>query len=166
VRTYIGIDNGSTGSVGIITPTNDKPYLFFPTPTKDTLNYQTKKAHFVKLVDQFALEHEFTALIAAHREVKVLVEKPFTMKFATPQVLLAHRTFQQVLDVLERLGYGYDVIPATKWQKELLPKKIKGKELKKASLGVGKRLFPDIDWDDYKDADGLLIAEYCRRMFQ
>jgi hypothetical protein len=36
-------------------------------------------------------------------------------------------------------------------------------ELKLASLETGKRLFPMARLDGFKDADGLLIAEHCRR---
>ena len=47
----------------------------------------------------------------------------------------------------------------------MLPKGIKGADvLKKASLDVGKRLFPQFA-DKFKgDADGILIAEWARKM--
>jgi len=48
-----------------------------------------------------------------------------------------------------------------------LPKGVQGApELKKASMDIGLRLFPDQAnvINKHKDADGLLIAEWSRRM--
>jgi len=49
----------------------------------------------------------------------------------------------------------------------LLPQGIKGDELKVASKDIGCRLFPEHTEliVKHKDADGILIAEYCRRKF-
>lgn len=51
------------------------------------------------------------------------------------------------------------------WQRILLPKGAKGPELKKASMDIGCRLFPEHEKliRKHKDADGLLIAEWARR---
>ena len=45
---------------------------------------------------------------------------------------------------------------------------MKGPELKAASLDIGKRLFPLYAevMEKQKDADGMLIAEFCRRKFK
>ena len=57
-----------------------------------------------------------------------------------------------------------EYVDSKKWQKALLPIGIKGsEELKKASLEVGKKLFPTINFKGFKDADALLIAEFYRR---
>jgi len=37
--------------------------------------------------------------------------------------------------------------------------------LKMYSNSVGKRLFPNVDIGNLDDYDGLLIAEYCRRIY-
>ena len=53
------------------------------------------------------------------------------------------------------------------WQKTMLPQGLKGSDqLKKASMDVGKRLFPCLSAiiDKHKDADGLLMAEHFRRI--
>ena len=39
-KIYIGIDNGVTGTIGIIHP--DGEYVFFNTPTKKELSYTRK----------------------------------------------------------------------------------------------------------------------------
>jgi len=65
---------------------------------------------------------------------------------------------------LEDAQWPYEYIDSKEWQKVLLPKGIKGSdELKKASLDIGKRMFPTLKIK--KDADGLLIAEYLRRKY-
>ena len=68
---------------------------------------------------------------------------------------------------LDELCLRYEFIDSRKWQKELLPelkdKKNRHAKLKELSLAVGKRLFPSIDFTGFKDADGLLIAEFARR---
>jgi len=49
----------------------------------------------------------------------------------------------------------------------MLPHGVKGPaELKKASADIGKRLFPGQTEaiDKHKDADGLLMAEWARRL--
>ena len=65
---------------------------------------------------------------------------------------------------LEESQFPYEYIDSKEWQKILLPKGLKGSdELKKASLDVGKRMFPELNLK--KDADGLLIAEFLRRKY-
>ena len=52
--------------------------------------------------------------------------------------------------------------------KALLPKGSKGIVLKNDSKDIGCRLFPQSSAliVKHKDADGILIAEYCRRKFK
>jgi hypothetical protein len=60
----------------------------------------------------------------------------------------------------------YEYTDSKKWQTMLLPQGIKGSdELKKASFDIGCRMFPQHSdlIKRHKDADGILIAEYCRR---
>jgi hypothetical protein len=76
--------------------------------------------------------------------------------------LSAIRALEATLIALEQAQWPYEYIDSKEWQKELLPKGLKGSdELKNASLDIGKRLFPELNIK--KDADGLLIAEYLRR---
>jgi hypothetical protein len=79
--------------------------------------------------------------------------------------LSAVRALEATLIALEQFQFRYEYIDSKEWQKLLLPKNIKGSdELKKASLDIGKRMFPDLDIK--KDADGLLIAEYMRLKYK
>jgi hypothetical protein len=76
--------------------------------------------------------------------------------------LSAIRALEATLIALEESKLPYEYIDSKEWQKHLLPKGLKGSdELKKASLDIGKRLFPSLELK--KDADGVLIAEYLRR---
>ncbi len=79
----------------------------------------------------------------------------------------ALRSLESTLTVIEYLKLPLSYIDSKEWQKLLLPQGIKGSdELKKASLDIGCRLFPQHSdlIKRHKDADGLLMAEYCRRI--
>ena len=78
--------------------------------------------------------------------------------------MTAMRCFEAELTALEMSGIRFMFIDSKEWQKELLPKGISGsEELKKASLDIGNRLFPQFKGVKHKDRDGILIAEYARR---
>ena len=75
----------------------------------------------------------------------------------------AMRALEAELTVLELYQVPYIFVDSKEWQRELLPKGIVGApELKKASLDIGKRLFPEVLLK-HPDRDGILIAEYARR---
>ena len=67
---------------------------------------------------------------------------------------------------MNRVIFSYEYIDSKEWQKVLLQKGVKGPELKKASQDIGCRLFPKLKdiIIKQKDADGILIAEYCKRV--
>ena len=75
----------------------------------------------------------------------------------------AIRALEATLIALEILEMPYEYIDSKEWQKGLLPEGLKGEALKPASLDVGRRLFPKIDFKGFADADSLLIAEYQRK---
>lgn len=72
----------------------------------------------------------------------------------------AIRALEATLIIIEDLKLPYKYIDSREWQKALLPKDLEKEELKKASLQIGKRMFPNINFDSFTDADGLLIAKY------
>lgn len=173
---YCGIDNGVSGSIGIIAD-NRKP-LYFKMPVFEHLDYTKQekwihRIHVAKLVDLF---HENEILIMRDK-VKVFLERPMINPMAFNASLSAVRALEATLIILERLDLSRQYIDSREWQKEMLPKArktkvtkkgksirvIDNKIVKKISLEVGKRLFPMIDFKGFKDADGLLIAEYARR---
>jgi hypothetical protein len=151
-RTIVGIDNGSTGSIGILKPDN---VLFFETPFKEML--QGKAGRKIRRVDHKAL----TAMLLPHAPFMAYIERPYTGKFVSA-MLPGQRSFEAVLIVLEQIGCGFEVIDSKAWQMPVLGK-IKGSDaLKQASLMRGSQIYPQ--WADlirkHKDADGLLIAHH------
>ena len=75
----------------------------------------------------------------------------------------ALRCHEAELIMIEVMGIRHMFVDSKEWQKELLPKGCSGEELKKASLDIGNRLFPQFDNIKHPDRDGILIAEYARR---
>lgn len=159
MKTYIGIDNGATGTIGIITLISS---YFIKTPSKKEQDYTKKKNNIsrfdVKLFLDFISSFDLSNCM-------VVFEKPFTGKFAKTNMLAA-RFFEAQLITIEHLNLPWQVIPSSDWQKSLLPVGIKGSpEQKKASLDIGCRLFPNLSpaIKEHGDADGILIAEWARR---
>ena len=162
--TYIGFDNGVT-SEGIGVVTHDQEASLYKLPVKKELSY-TKEAKYISRIDYPSLLDLFVRLRAEAIDrggvVHVGLERPMVNSTRFNASLSAVRCLEATLIAIEEVGFSYQYIDSKEWQKELLPKGIKGSaELKKASLDVGKRLFPTLNIK--KDADGLLIAEYLRR---
>lgn len=157
-KTYIGIDNGVSGSIGVV------PFLGTDTrmihmPTNNVYNY-TKKAQKICRVDTDSL-HEF---LQEFKEPFALVERPMVNPTRFKATQSALRALEATLIVLEWLSIPYQFIDSKEWQTKMLPRGIEGSiNLKKASLNIGKRLFPQFTNLYKKDADGILIAEWARR---
>jgi hypothetical protein len=161
---FIGFDNGVTNNgVGAI---NDKGEArLYKLPIKKELSY-TKEAKHISRIDfpgLLALFGEILGDFNDHR-VKVGLERPMVNSARFNATLSAIRALEATLIALEESQFPYEYIDSKEWQKILLPKGLKGsEELKKASLDVGKRMFPELALK--KDADGLLIAEFLRRKY-
>jgi len=170
---YIGIDNGTSGSIGIIQDSGLA--LQLSVPVNKSLNY-TKSKQFLNRVDCPNLRRT----LSAHWDLGgfCLIERPMVNPGRFKATTSALRALESTLIALEGLNIPIGFIDSKEWQRELLPKglwrQVKGKtgkmhmkanpeELKLASLEIGRRLFPSVNLDGFKDADGLLIAEYCRR---
>jgi len=157
---YCGIDNGSTGTIGLI---NGDKVLFLETPHKKVLDYQKKEKH-INRIDYPAL---FELLCGYPNDgIRFFVERPLKNPALFEASASGLRAFEATIVCLEQLGYSYEIIDSKSWQKKLLPGGIKGSaELKKASKEVGMRLFPQFakEIEKHKDADGLLIALWAKR---
>lgn len=155
-KTYIGIDNGVTGSIGIVSLTGSQQE-FFKTPTFSCINYQ-KQVKNINRVDVAELRYRLRNV----QNPIAFIERPMVNPGRFSASTSALRALEATLIVLEELKIPYQFIDSKEWQKEMLPKGIKGADvLKKASLGVGARLFPQFTFKG--DADGMLIAEWARR---
>lgn len=163
---WIGIDNGVTGTIGVIT---DDKAAIYPMPTFEQYNY-TKVKQKIKRIDVKKLKELLLNYIGDNPErVIVGIERPMVNPARFKATTSALRALEATLIVLEELCLPYVFIDSKQWQKVLLPKKLKGSsELKKASLQVAAQLYPKLRSMllDCPDGDGLLIAEYCKREFK
>ena len=167
---FIGIDNGSSGSVGILN-TDGSFALYSLTPTKKEQNYTQVK----KNISRIAVE-SLEILLKPYVLGYAFLERPMVnpLKFST--TLGAVRALEATLIVLERLKIPFEYIDSRKWQHLLLPSgiwkvtttsngrtiyKSDSKTLKKASKDVVTRMFAGNTI--LGDGEGLLIAEYGRR---
>ena len=175
MSTIIGIDNGSTGSIGIIR--DGVAVHFGPVPTQDYLHYG-KKGSIGKRLDRKALRSLLMDVCNPRRpdgswedwdhglsSRRVYVERPFSGKFINA-VVPAHRFFEATIITLEDLGLGSEVVDSGVWQKPILGGVSGSAELKKASKLRGIQIYPQLT-DAIKkhgDADGLLIAHHFARL--
>lgn len=175
---FIGIDNGVSGSIGIIEEAVKPQY--FKMPVFKQLNYQKNEKWIHRIdVDKFKDLLHFKSSLKSF-EIKVLLERPMVNPMAFNASMSGIRALEATLIVIEQLGFPREFIDSKEWQKPMLPKARKTKvtkkgksiqvidnsKVKRISLEVGKRLFPSIDFSGFKDADGLLIAEYACRKYK
>ena len=162
MKVWIGIDNGVTGTIGIINE-EGHVYEFFKTPVIKCLDY-TKAKKYIHRIDSVSLTKKLSLYKPEHGEldVLVLIERPMVNPTRFVATTSALRALEALLIIVESLGIPYKFIDSKEWQKAMLPKGIKGSiELKQASKEIGKRLFPQFAIN-HPDMDGLLIAEYGR----
>jgi len=155
----VGVDNGVTGTIGIVGE-GIEPKIYH-TPVKKEQNYCKKKDNITRLdANGFAdILKQFDT-----KDVMVVMERPMVNPTRFKATTSALRCFEAQLILIEHLGLAYCYVDSKDWQRELLPKGIKGAdEQKKASKDIGKRLFPQLADFKHTDFDGLLIAEYARR---
>lgn len=167
-KNYIGIDNGVTGTISIIT--HNGRIFHESIPTKKELSY-TKAKQYISRIDI----NKFKDLVLNFceslndRGVFCLIERPMVNPMRFKSSLSAVRALEATLIVLEEIKLPFQYIDSKEWQKYFFPKDIeisdhkskKKVDTKKTAITVAKRLFPQIPT---KDADSLLIAEYARRM--
>lgn len=161
-KTYIGIDNGVTGSIGIITASGET--FFLKTPVKKEQSYTKAKQNISRLdflkMQELLLEHTKGTKCFA------IMERPMVNPTRFKAGISAVRCLEATLILLEIMGIPFQYCDSKQWQKELLPHGVIGApELKKASADIGCRFFPEHEELIMKhgDADGMLIAEWGRR---
>ena len=159
--TYIGIDNGVTGTIAIL---DGDTTIFVETPVFETLGYQKSKVRHINRVDVPSLKkllEQYNPLTT-----RVVIERPMINVMRFQASISAARSLEATLIVLESLRFGYEYVDSGHWQKVLLPAGGKGApNLKKASKEIGLRMFPmhEETIKKHGDADALLIAEWARR---
>jgi hypothetical protein len=153
---FIGIDNGVTGSIGII---SNGSAIFFETPITKCLSYTKSPQHIKRIAWNDLLN-------ILPRDGLALIERPMINPRAFKASESALRSLESIIIVLEMLDIEFNFIDSKEWQRHFFSSGIIGKdELKKASLMIGMELFPEYaeKIKKHKDADGLLIAEYLRK---
>lgn len=160
-KLYCAIDNGVTGSITFLLPNGNVEFIH--TPIKNSLNYQKTKETHINRVDMNALMCVFENYKYIDISKVVIMERPFVNPKFFNASLSAVRCFEMELSIAEYYGYSINFLDSKAWQKEMLPAGVSGKALKKVSKEVGQRLFPNLNWKGFKDADSLLMAEYARR---
>lgn len=161
-KVYIGIDNGVSGSIGLLFPHSSH---VCKTPVRKVLNY-TKSKQWLNRIDGEKLRELLESAALSDYSTFCLIERPMVNPGRFKATVSALRALEATLIVLEGLSIPYQYIDSKEWQRELLPKGLKGPvELKPASAEVATRLFPHLKEQikKQKDGDGLLIAEYARR---
>ena len=158
---YIGFDNGVSGTIGIITiePEGIRKTHFFKTPVFKEQNYTKKKAMITRIDFNKLLE----VLQPFYKNSFVMMERPMVNPTRHKATTSALRSLEASLNVLQLLDLPMIYVDSKEWQRQLLPKG--SGDLKQASKDIGCRLFPEHKEliIKHKDADGLLIAEHCRR---
>lgn len=153
-KTYIGIDNGVSGTIAII---SENGVEFWKTPVKKEQDY-TKAKKIVSRVDIPTLK----GILEPYADnAFLLLERPLVNPGRFAATTSALRCHEAELAVIELLNIPYQFIDSKEWQKDLLPKGCD--DTKKASLDIGNRLFPKYKNFKHPDRDALLIAEYARR---
>ena len=155
MKLFIGIDNGVTGSLGLV---SDQSAIVFKTPVRKVLNYTKKKA-FLNRLDGIRLNDMLRPYVDSF-DCFALIERPMVNPVRWAASVSAIRCMEATLIVIESLKIPYAYIDSKEWQKALLPAGLEKKELKLAALDVAARLYPALKLDD-TDADGLLIAHYA-----
>ncbi len=166
---YVGIDNGVSGSIGVVKEGRDAKMLYMP--TRSELSY-TKAKRNITRIDwrglQNLLHSNLSRPMQEHQmhAIRVFLERPMVNPGRFQATASALRALEATLIVLEAFRLPIQYVDSREWQKVMLPSGLKGpNQLKKASRDIGIRMFPNLSGaiEKHGDADGLLMAEWARR---
>jgi len=161
-KVFVGIDNGVTGSIGVVDPAEHQAYQIL-TPTVKELSYTKKKA-FMTWIDYEEMRQFFEDIMKDDVQIISALERPMINPGRFKASVSAVLAWQTTLLILKLLKIPYEYIDSREWQKKLLPSGLKKEELKRASYDIAKRMYPFAVIEG-KDADGLLIAEHIKRKY-
>lgn len=164
-KIYCGCDNGTTGTIACVGECGSH---FIETPIIKEQSY-TKVKKIISRIDHLSLKQWFLDIMGETykpSDIIVAIERPMINPMRFQASVSAARSLEATLCVIEDLGIPHFYVDSKSWQTKMLPKGVQGSaELKKASMDIGLRLFPDHESviRKHKDADGLLIAEWASR---
>jgi hypothetical protein len=162
VKQYLGIDNGISGGMVLLSATPGlSPITMLPMPTK-----RGRKGNEV---DVCGVVGWLTSNDICLSETTTIIEEPGGSKSAKAATSMAG-SFHALRALLDIYGVRYERVTPQAWQRVMIPG-AKGGETKARALEVARRLWPGTDWrasDRCRTPhDGLidaaLIAEYGRR---
>lgn len=154
--TSIGIDNGTSGTIGILGPGTTQ---FVRTPTYKEMSPLKTKVRMDSHIDTEALAEMLRPFVG---RAQVFLERPYTGG-RVMTCISAGRADEATKIVLKDIGMPYDYIDSRQWQIPLFPTGTKGSDkLKAASKALATRLYPEFTdlIKRHGDADGLLIAKW------
>ena len=157
MKSYIGIDNGVSGTIAVV---GDSIPIFQKTPVMKVQDY-TKRKKIISRLD--AVVFDFFLSSIDPNNAFILMERPMVNPTRFTASESALRCHEAMLILIERRGIPYQFCDSKEWQKKMLPSGCQKEDLKKMSLEIGNRLFPQFVDVNHPDRDALLIAEYARR---
>jgi hypothetical protein len=153
----LAFDNGtSANGVALLGPNNEVKYEKLP--IKKELSY-TKEEHHITRLDAWKLQDLLIKWNSPTHNTLAVFERPMINPMRFRASISAVRCLEAELIIVEKMGYRIQYVDSKQWQHALLPGVVGSPELKKASLELGKKLFPSIKLK--KDADSLLIAYWA-----
>lgn len=158
---YIGVDNGVSGAIGIVSDEPGFNARLIQTPVFTQQNYTKKKGNITRINIV-----ELESLLEPYKEDSfILIERPLVNPGRFRATISAVRALEATLIIIEKLGIPFEYADSKKWQTALLGTGFKGPELKVASFNISNRLFPHLKKviAKQKDGDAILMAEYARR---
>lgn len=161
----IGIDNGVTGTIAILSL---KYQHFGKIKTTVGQDYTKKKQNISRVDSRWMFDLISGARVDAgvqSNEVFILMERPLKNPGMFQASISGARAFEAELIVIERLSAGWQCVDSKEWQRIMLPTGCEKDQLKPASRDIGIRLFPQFTdaIQKHGDADSLLMAEWWRR---
>ena len=126
MRTFIGIDNGVTATIGIVS--GDTSPIMAHVPTKKEQNYTKKKDNITRLDAK-----GFADLIGHYNpaDVMVVMERPMVNPTRFKATTSALRCFEAELTLIEHFGYPHCYVDSKDWQREMLPLRLPVSEFSK-----------------------------------
>ena len=161
MKTYLFIDNGTTGSIAVIYPNGE--WHVKPTPIYKTISY-TKKLQYINRINVSEMKKLLnTAKRKSDNNILVCLERPMVNASMFKTTQSAMRSLEATLICIEELMMPMMYVDSRQWQREMLPwkKGMDRKDLKEMSRQVGERLFPGSKCNG--DCDAILGCEWARR---
>lgn len=165
MKAFIGIDNGISGGVAILSPTGE--FFFREIPLEaDGKSKRVAAIQFATSVSDIRSRYTQNGW----HEPTFLLEVPGKFAKGVMAVASMWHCFGTLRGVLAGLGARYELVVPQTWQKEMIPNCPKG-ETKPHALAKAGQLWPMVEFPrtpksgKVLDAfiDAALIAEYGRR---